>query len=570
MAQSKEAAPATSAPAPPPAAGPVELPQVRHWIAFAVIVAGVFMVSLDGVILNVAIPSIQRGLSASFAQIQFMVVSYTAAYAVLLVTGGRVGDIVGRKRLFVIGMAGFAVTSALCGLAVNAPMLIVARILQGVSAAMLFPQVLALIQVTFAGRARDRAFSIYGATFAISQALGLTIGGLLITANLFNLSWRPVFFVNVPIAILAVVLAFPFVGEVRGTMRQRLDFGGVGLITLGLGLLIVPIVQGREAGWPLWAFLCVGLAIVVLAGFFLFERSVAARGGAPLLNPSLFRNRPFTVGLLIALVFMQVPAAFLLMVTFFLQIGLGFSPLLAGLVTAVFSTGTLIASFASVPVKQRVERHVVTVGAIIVIAGMLLFAATIAAAGSRPGPVALLPAIFVSGIGFGFVLSPLINILLSRIPPANAGAAGGAIGTMNQVALSLGVALVGTIFFSVLSASAADTSNRVTPTLHSSLQAAHVNETEQLVAAFQTCVQERARSNDPGVQPVSCAQLQQSSHQAGAPAAQAVDGALKAAQGDSYGHAFTVSLAYVLAALVVTIVLVFLLPPMRAAAPKPA
>lgn len=424
-----------------------EKPDPRRWIALVVILTGSFMAGMDGFIVNIAIPSIQKSLGASFAALQFVVAGYALTYAVLLITGGRLGDLYGRKRLFIIGVSSFTLASTLCGLAPNPTILVVARLLQGAAAALLFPQILALIQVTFKGKERDRAFGWYGMTIGLSQAGGIVLGGLLLAANLFGLSWRPLFLINIPIGLFALVLAGPFVTEAKTPTTQKLDLGGVGLITLGLALLVFPIIQGNGMGWPWWAFLCLGLAALLLVGFFFYERRVDRRGGSPLLNQSLFQNLLFVRGVLMVIIFFAAPGAFLLILTFYLQSGLNLPPLIAGFVTLPFALGVFGASFIAAPIKSKIGKHVLTSGALTMTVGILLCIVTVALGGTS---IALLPSLLLIGCGFGLVLSPLISILLSKVAPAHAGAASGVIGTSMQIGLSLGVALIGVVFFGLL------------------------------------------------------------------------------------------------------------------------
>jgi MFS family permease len=423
----------------------------RRWVALVVILAGSFIAGMDGFIVNVAIPSIQKGLGTSFAAIQFVVAGYSLSYAVLLITGGRLGDLYGRKRFFIVGMAGFLVTSALCGLAFDPVMLIVSRILQGAAAALLFPQVLALIRVIFQDeKERDRAFGWYGVVIGLSQACGLVLGGLLLAANIFGLSWRPLFLINLPVGAVALALAGTFIPETRLPTAQKLDLGGVVLISLGLALFVFPLVQGRQMGWPWWVFLCLVASVLLLVAFFFYERFVARQNGSPLLNQALLRNFPFLRGLLMVIVFFAAPAAFLLIVTFYLQTGLGLTPFLAGLVTLPLALGVLLASFAANTIRGRIGRHVLTSGAGSMLIGLLVCIVTLALSGGKPGSLVLLPPLFLIGFGFGLVLSPLVNILLSGIAPMYAGAASGMVGTAIQIGLSLGVALIGIVFFNLL------------------------------------------------------------------------------------------------------------------------
>ena len=426
-------------------------PDPFRWIALVIILAGSFMAGMDSFIVNIAIPSIQRGLGASFAAIQLVVAGYSLTYAVLLITGGRLGDLYGRKKLFMIGIAGFILTSTLCGLAPDPAILIASRLLQGASAALLFPQIMALIQVTFKdNKERDRAFGWYGVTVGLSQASGLLLGGLLLGANLFGLAWRPLFLINVPIGLTALVLAGPFVVEAKRPAVPKLDLGGVGILTLGLALLVFPLVQGRQVGWPWWTFLCLGASVLLLTGFFFYERLVARNGSEPLLNQSLLHNLPFIRGLLMVIAFFATQGAFFLIITFYLQSGLGLPPIVAGFITLPSALGIFVASFAAIPIKSKIGKHVLTCGALTMTAGILVCLAIVALSQTRPDSIELLPVLFLIGFGFGLILSPMVNILLGGIASIHAGAASGMIGTSIQIGLSLGVALIGIVFFGLL------------------------------------------------------------------------------------------------------------------------
>ncbi len=225
----------------------------RRWLALAVVVSASFMAIFDQFVVNVAIPTMQRDLHASFAQIQFVIAGYALAYAVTLITGGRLGDIYGRKRLFMLGMAGFTLASALCGLAPGPELLVGARLVQGFGAALMSPQVLSIIQVTFPPEERSKALGVYGAVIGIASLAGQALGGFLIRADLFGLGWRIVFLINLPIGGAALIAARALVPETRSAAATRLDLGGVAIVTAGLFLLTFPLVEGRDAGWPVWA-----------------------------------------------------------------------------------------------------------------------------------------------------------------------------------------------------------------------------------------------------------------------------------------------------------------------------
>jgi len=284
----------------------------------------------------------------------------------------------------------------------------------------------------------------------LSQACGLVLGGLLLAANLFGLSWRPLFLINLPVGLVALTLAGSFVTEAKMPSAQKLDLEGVALISLGLALFIFPLVQGRELGWPWWVFLCLAGGVLLLVVFFFYERFVARRDGTPLLNQELLRNLPFLRGLLMVIAFFAAPAAFLLIVTFYLQTGLSLSPFLAGFVTLPLALGVFLASFAANAIRGKIGKHVLTSGAVVMMIGLLICTAAIVLTRGQPGSLELLLPLFLIGFGFGLGLSPLVNILLSGIAPIHAGAASGMIGTGIQIGLSLGVALIGIVFFNLL------------------------------------------------------------------------------------------------------------------------
>src|SRR5579884_4106168 len=285
--------PAEAADVPRPA--PSAVAAGRRWLTLAVVVTAAFLGTLDFFILNVALPSIGDDLHASPSHFQLVIAGYGLAYAVCLITGGRLGDILGRKRVFMAGVAGFTVASALCGCAPSADALVLARMLQGVAAALMFPQVLSIIQVTFPAEQRGTAFGVYGVVQGAASFSGIVLGGLLVQADVFGLGWRPIFLVNLPLGVLTLLGGWLLIPESRSPTARRLDLGGVALASVALFLLVFPLVEGREAGWPWWAFACLAAAGPALLVFVAFERRVLRRGGSPLVELTLFRDRSFAV-----------------------------------------------------------------------------------------------------------------------------------------------------------------------------------------------------------------------------------------------------------------------------------
>jgi EmrB/QacA subfamily drug resistance transporter len=405
---------------------------------------------LDFFIINLALPALQNDLHASAAQVQLVIAGYGLAYAVGLITGGRLGDIYGRKRIFLLGVTGFTVASGLCGLAPNPAALIAARVLQGLSAALLFPQVLSLIQVTFPAPERGRAFAAFGVVQGAASFSGIVLGGLLVQANLFGLSWRPIFLVNLPVGILAVVAGWFLIPESRSPTARRLDLGGVGLVSVALFLLIYPLVEGREAGWPAWAVVCLAAALPALATFVLFEERLRRLGGSPLVQLGLFRDRAFTFGLLTSLTFCGGLSAFFLTVTLFLQNGLEYSPTRASLTFAPFSIGYLAASVAGVRLARRFGSRVIVVGAGLMAVALAVLVTLARTRGQGLTQAELMAVLLGYGVGQGLAMPALIGAALSRVPAAEAGSAAGVLTTAQQVAFSLGIAGIGSVFFGVL------------------------------------------------------------------------------------------------------------------------
>lgn len=291
----------------------------RLWAGLMVMLTGAFMTIMDVMIVNVAIPSIRRDLGASFAEAELVVAGYSLAYAVALITGGRLGDIFGRRRMFLIGLMGFTVTSAACGLAPTPEGLIVARLLQGLAAAILFPQVFSLIRVTFAeARQRTTAFAVMGAVLGLAGIAGQLLGGVLVEADLWGLAWRPVFLVNIPVGLAAFIAAPRLIQESRSPEARHLDLAGVGLSAAGLGLLLYPLIEGREAGWPAWSIAMLLLSVPVLACFAIHQHRRSLRQASPLLETGLFRDRAFAIGMLLVLAFYSSLNAFFLSVAFLL------------------------------------------------------------------------------------------------------------------------------------------------------------------------------------------------------------------------------------------------------------
>ena len=489
-----------------PPAGAGEGADPRRWLTLTILLLAAFMNLLDVSIVNIAIPSIQRDLHASYADVQWALAGYTLAYALVLITGGRLGDTFGRKRLFLIGVSGFTIMSALCGAAQSPGQLIAFRVVQGAMGAIMVPQVLAVIQVIFSPRERIKALAGFGITAGLGTVSGPLLGGLLIQHDLFGLGWRPIFLINVPVGILAVIASAVLVRESRSPRPPRLDPVGVVLASAALLLLLYPLVEGRELGWPGWTFVSMAASVPVLALFIWWEQVKTRRDGSPLVPLRLFSQREFSVGMAIAMTFFLGIASFGLVLTLFLQLGLGFTPLHAGLSFLPFSLGVLVSSGAAARLAPRFGRGVTMTGALVIAAGMAGLIAAVHHYGAAVTTWELVPGLVGAGLGLGAVIAPLADIVLDRVPHQDAGAASGVFNTGLQVGNSIGIAVIGVIFFALLGTQSGAAANTVAPALRSGAVAAGVpaREAGALEAQFRTCLHDRLVAADPTVTPASC------------------------------------------------------------------
>jgi EmrB/QacA subfamily drug resistance transporter len=421
-----------------------------HWSAMPVLMAAVFLIVLDFFIVNVALPAIQAGLHASASALEWVVAGYGLAFAVLIITAGRLGDQVGRRRMLVIGLCGFTIASTACGLAPSAGALIAFRIVQGAAAAVISPAVLAIIGVTYQGPERARALSIYGMTMGLASAGGQLVGGLLINADIAGIGWRTIFLVNLPVGLAAIALAPRLVEESRAGEARRLDPAGMALITAALAAIVLPLIEGRAHGWPLWTWLSFAAGVGLLAGFVVAQRVLARRGGAPLLDPVLFKTRSFAAGLTTQLVYWCTQASGYLFLALYLQQGRGLSALQAGLVFTLLAGAYLATSLRAPALTMRYGRSLLAAGACLLALGYAVLLAAVAAIGTGGSIAALVPGLLLVGAGQGLCITPLTTTVLAHADPQRAGAVSGALSTMQQAGNALGVAATGVIFFGAL------------------------------------------------------------------------------------------------------------------------
>lgn len=426
-----------------------------RWLKLFIVVVGAFMAMLDAFVVNVAIPSISRGLRTSLSEVELVIASYILVYAVLLVTGGRLGDRFGHKPMFLLGVAGFTLASVGCALAPSVFWLIGARVLQGASAALLYPQALSILQITFSGRERAVALGIYGSALPVAAVMGQVGGGMLLQANILGLAWRPVFLINVPLGILTLAAAALFLERLHTGASVRLDGAGIALVTVALLLLVVPLVSGRDAGWPWWMLLMLAASLPALALFALFEQRLARRGGSPLVKLALFQQRTFTVGNFIALAFFSCNAGMAFVFTVFLQVGLGFPPLQAGLTFVPSAIGTFVAALLGPRLIPKLGRSILILGCFAQGVGLLVMLVIVLHSGTTLSGLTLAPVFFIMGAGSGLGVAPLVGTITSGVRSQDAGTASGVVSTIMQVSNVLGVAVVGLIFLSILNVQSA-------------------------------------------------------------------------------------------------------------------
>lgn len=419
----------------------------RRWWVLAIVVAAQFMFGVDAFIVNVAIPTIAVDLHATPAQIESVIAIYLIAYATLVVTGGRLGDIHGTKNVFLAGVLGFTATSLWCGLAQSGMELIVARLAQGATAALMVPQVLATLHLLFTDESRSRAFGIYGIVLGLAGAAGFLLGGLLVTIDLAHTGWRSVFFVNVPCGLIIAAAAWRIMPSVPRRAGTRLDIKGSVVLFAGLLCLIGPLLFGHDVGWAPWLWGVMLASGAILAGFLKLEH-IVARAGMPLIDLALLADAAFLRGLGAAFFFFVANLSFYLVMTLFMQRGLKIAPLAAGLAFVPLALAFVVASRHSGARAKHRGTKVLIEGCALQIAGLAALA-LVAGVIDAPTPIALALIMIIFGYGQGLVMAPLSGAVLSTVKPVAAGSASGMYGTTAQIGNAAGVAAIGAVFFAI-------------------------------------------------------------------------------------------------------------------------
>ena len=417
------------------------------WATMSVVMAAMFMAVLDSFIVVVADPSIVADLHASSGDTQWILAGYQLSYAVFIITASRLADLHGRKRIFLFGVALFTLSSVACALSPNVGALIAARVIQGLGAALMVPQVFAYVTVLVPAARRHSVYGAIGIVLGMATIGGQLIGGLLIAVDLFDSGWRMVFWVNVPIGIALFLLAVRYVPKTDRAATRKLDMFGVLVLSAALFLLVLPLIQGQEAGWPWWVWACFTGSAVTFGVFVRIERGQERRNGDPLVPPTLLGQRSFSLGLVLVLALYALIYSYNLALSLTMQQALHLSALGAGLVQSPQATAFFVFSVIASRLIPRYGRRVLEAGVIILAVGYLS-SGLLLVSGPRITPLLVIPSLIVQGIGGGLVIPQALNTVLSRVRPESAGVASGVLSTAQQCGGALGVAVIGALFFS--------------------------------------------------------------------------------------------------------------------------
>jgi EmrB/QacA subfamily drug resistance transporter len=425
----------------------------RRWLALAVLILGVVMGMLDTTVVNVALPTIRTSIDASEATLSWIISGYALAYGLILIPAGRLGDRIGHKWVFAVGLTGFTLSSLACGLADDGTALVVARVAQGLFGGLFFPAVTALIQLMFAGRERGKAFAVMGAAIGVSTALGPIIGGLLIEWLGDTDGWRSIFFVNLPFGVVAIAAALLILpGGAEGGDARGADGLGFLLLAGALVALLVPLIEGQDQNWPLWTWLSLAGGAVLAVIFAVWEVALTRRARTtPLVPPHLFSHPAFTGGVILALVYFAAFTSIFFTISILWQAGLGFSALESGIVSIPFALGSIVGASFSDRVAHRLGRTALVIGTGLVAVGLtavwlvlLLVPATDLTNWELLAPLA------VAGIGSGLFIAPNAQFIVATVDRTEAGAASGVIGTMQRIGSAIGIAVIGSVLFGTL------------------------------------------------------------------------------------------------------------------------
>ncbi|MCU1477434.1 MAG: transporter [Subtercola sp.] len=427
------------------------------WRAFIVLLIGMSMALLDTTIVNVALPTIRTDLNASESTLSWIISGYALAFGLALIPAGRLGDRIGHKWVFFVGIALFTVASFTCGLAQTDTELIVSRVIQGLAGGIFVPSVTAYIQLLFQGKSRGKAFAIMGAVIGVSSALGPIIGGLIIQAFGEESGWRLVFWVNLPfgvIALIAAAMLLPKRSASDTRVKGGVDWIGVLLVSGGFVALLVPLIQGQQEGWPLWTYLVLALGVVLLAAFGFWELWYTKRDRVPLVPPSLFRHASFTGGVVLALVYFAAFTSIFFTISILWQSGLAHTPLESGVVSIPFAVGSIITSSQSNKLSALLGRNVLIIGTALVSIGLIWM--WLVLSNTQPADLTnwlLFAPLLIAGLGNGLFIAPNLQFIVATVERQDAGSASAVISAMQRIGSAVGIAIIGSVLFGTLTIS---------------------------------------------------------------------------------------------------------------------
>jgi EmrB/QacA subfamily drug resistance transporter len=532
-------------------------------LALLIVAFAFVMDLLDSTIVNIAIPSIQANLGASYATIQWLIAGYSLTFALLLITGGRMGDVFGYKKIFMIGISGFTIASLLAGIAPSPLFLIIARLIQGSMAALMVPQVMSLMQVMYTPKERAGVMGLFGMLGGLSASLGPVIGGLLIKANIFGWDWRPIFLINLPVGIFALIAGWKYLPDGKSEHPLHIDIKGTVLIILALSLMVFPLIEGRDLGWPLWSIILLAVSLPALMFFGWYEVRKDRRDHSALIVPALFKVRSFVSGLGLNIVVQSVMIAYFLTVTLVMQIGLEFSPIKAALTGLPTAIGMGV-GFAVLGQKliMRYGRNVINIGIVIFTAGLVYTTWLVSHYLLSVHPWQFVPGLFLIGIGLSQIMVPIFSAALQDVDTRHAGSASGILNAVQQVGAAVGIAVIGVIFFNHLSSNAYQSFDASTADLHKNLSAQHIPEQAQaqIVNQTRTCFHDRVSEKDSSIVPESCKTAQSSNDPSAQQIGNTVAASAREANARNFASSFRVSVIYAILLLIVVSALSFLLP----------
>lgn len=482
-------------------------------IAMITISMAFIMDLLDNTIVNIAIPSIQENLGASYATIQWLIAGYALSFALLLITGGRMGDVFGYKKLFLIGVGGFTLASLLCGLAWSPEVLIAARLIQGGMAALMVPQVMSVMQIMFTPKERGPLMGMFGAMAGIAATLGPVIGGILIHFNIAGLEWRPIFLINIPVGLVSLYMGMRYLPEGKSPHPLKLDIIGTGLIVVAMGLIVYPLIEGRELDWPAWTFVMLACSVPVMLLFGWWQGVKDRKDGSPLLVPSLLRIKSFVLGLTVNIIFESAMLSFFLPFTLILQIGLGYEVIKAALTSIPTAIGISVTmAIFSQKLMPKLGRYTMTIGTVVMALGLYVLYLFLSNHGLDTTPWEFIPGLLLVGAGMALIMSPMFSVVLNDVDSKHAGSASGVMNAVQQLGGAIGTALIGVVFFGQLTSAAPASFDSVAPQVKSQLSSAHVPADAQtaILAKAKTCYVDRTKQKDPSATPNSCKALQPS------------------------------------------------------------